>query len=143
MKLLLLRYLLAIDSALLFLLGAVLILVPTSVERAFHFQNLPAPVSYLIGLWGCVLATIAVGYAFAATNPIRYRVWVLVGIFRGLLECALGCLYLARGTVTFQQSGFGITVAGVLALAYVVLYPRKPRLINPANPGPQPAPAAA
>jgi hypothetical protein len=143
MKFLLLRYLLLIDAAVLFLLGAVLMVAPGSVERAFHFQGLPAPVNYLIGMWGCVLLTLGVGYAFASTNPIRHRVWIQVGIFRGFLECALGCLYLARGTVTFQQAGFGIAVAGAMALAYLVLYPRKPRLVSPPAQGTQPAASAA
>jgi hypothetical protein len=143
MKFLLLRYLLLVDAALLFLLGLVLVVVPTSVERAFHFQSLPPATSYLIGLWGCVLATMGVGYAFASTNPIRHRVWIQVGIFRGVLECALGCLYLARGTVTFQQAGFGIVVAGAMAVAYLVLYPRQAELLNPPASGTQPAPSAA
>ena len=52
MKLSLLRYLLMIDAAILFLLGALLILAPGQVERAFHFQDLPPAVGYMIGLWG-------------------------------------------------------------------------------------------
>ena len=52
-----LRMLLVMDATVLFLLGALFIVVPHRVELAFHFQNLPAGVSYLIGLWGCVFAT--------------------------------------------------------------------------------------
>jgi hypothetical protein len=74
----------------------------------------------------------------AARNPIKHRVWIQVGIARGALECLLGVVYLARGIVSFQQAAFGIIVAASISMAYLVLYPRKPRLI-----GTQLAPAAA
>src|SRR5258707_6434765 len=112
MKLSLLRGLLILDAAVLFLLGTLLIFAPAQVERAFHFQDLPPAVGYMIGLWGCVFATLGIGYVIAATDPLRHVAWVQVGIARGALECVLGLVYLARGTVTFQQSGFGIIVAG-------------------------------
>jgi hypothetical protein len=129
MKLTLLRYLLTLDAVVLFLLGAFLICAPGRVETAFHFQNLPDAVAYIIGMWGCVFATLGIGYAIAATNPLRNLAWVQVGIARGALECVLGVVYLLRGTVTFQQAGLGIVLAGLMALAYVVLYPRQPRLV--------------
>jgi len=129
-KLQLLQLLLVADAAVLALLGALLILAPKQVELAFKFKDLPAGVSYLIGMWGCVLVTMAVGYAVAATNPIRHVVWVQVGIARGALECLLGLIFLARGTVTFQQAGFGIMIAAVISTAYVALYPRQPRLVK-------------
>ena len=59
MKLSPLRVLLALDAAVLFLLGALLILAPRRVEFAFRFKDLPEGVSYIIGLWGCVLVTMA------------------------------------------------------------------------------------
>ena len=139
MKLSLLRYLLMLDAAVLFLLGALLILAPAQVERAFHFPDLPPAVGYMIGLWGCVFATMGFGYVVAATNPIRHRVWIQVGIARGALECALGLVYLARGTVTFQQAGFGVIVAALISIAYVALYPRKPRLVNAPEASARPA----
>src|SRR6266446_7104494 len=129
MKLSLLRYLLIIDALVLFLLGALLILAPGQVERAFHFQDLPPAISYIIGLWGCVFATLAIGYAVAATDPLRHVVWVQVGIARGVLECVLGLCYLAWGIVGWQHAGFGIVVAALITLAYLVFYPRKPRSI--------------
>jgi hypothetical protein len=119
----LLRVLLVLDATVLLLLGALLILAPKTVQLAFHFKDLPAGVSYIIGLWGCVLATMAVGYAMAATDPARYIVWVQVGIARGGLECLLGLVYLARGIVTWQQAAVGIIVAALITVAYVVLYP--------------------
>lgn len=131
MKLSLLRYLFLVDAAVLSLLGALLIFAPKQIEIAFGFRDLPPPVSYLIGLWGCVLGTLAIGYVVAAANPIRHRVWAQVGIARGALECVLGIFYLARQTVTFQQAGFGIIVAAVMTIAYLALYPRKPQVVAP------------
>ncbi len=123
MKLLLLRLLLVIDAAVLFLLGALLIFAPGQVEHAFHFQDLPPAIGYIIGLWGCVFASLGIGYLVAATDPLRHLVWVQVGIVRGALECILGIVYLARGVVTFQQAGLGILVAGLITIAYLACYP--------------------
>ena len=125
-----LRILLALDGAVLFLLGALLVLAPRQVEAAFHFKDLPDGVSYLIGLWGCILATMAIGYGVASTDPVRHVVWVQVGIARGALECVLGTIYLVRGVVTWQQAGFGTIVASLITVAYLVFYPRKPRVIQ-------------
>ena len=130
MKLSLLRNLLLLDAAVLFLLGAAFIFVPRQIETAFQFKDLPQGVSYIIGLWGCVLATMGAGYVTAAMNPIRHIIWIKVGIGRGVLECLLGLIYLAKGLVTFSQAGFGIIVAGLMALAYILLYPRRPRLMR-------------
>lgn len=119
-----LRVLLVTDSAVLLLLGAAFILLPEQVAVVFGFKGLPAGVNYIIGLWGCVLTTMALGYFVAAVNPLRHVVWVQIGIARGALECLLGVIYLARGVVTFQQAGFGIVLCGLMATAYVVFYPR-------------------
>ena len=116
-----------------FLLGALLIFAPKQVELAFQFKDLRTGVSYIIGMWGCVFATMSIGYVVAATNPIRHVVWVQVGIARGVLECILGLVYVARGIVTFRQAGFGIIVAALISIAYIALYPRKPRLVNVAE----------
>ena len=129
MKISLLRNLLLLDAAILFLLGAVFVLAPTQIEAAFRFKDLPPGVSYIIGLWGCMLGTMGAGYVVAAMNPIRHVIWIKVGIARGALELLLGFIYLARGVVTFPQAGFGIIVAGLMSLAYIVLYPRRPRVI--------------
>ena len=137
LRLFLLRGLLVVDAAVLFLLGALMIFAPARVEQAFHFQDLPPAVAYLIGMWGCLMATMGFGYLVAATHPLRYRVWINIGIIRGTIECALGIFYLARGIITFQQAGLGTLVAGLLAVAYVGLYPRPPR---PVVPIPAPAP---
>ena len=79
------------------------------------------------------------GYLVAATHPLRHCVWINVGIIRGALEAALGILYLARGIVTFQQAGLGTLLAGLMALAYVALYPRLPRAVaSTTTPAPPP-----
>jgi hypothetical protein len=124
MKLTLLRYVLMVDAAVLFLIGALLIFVPKQVEVAFHFVDLPAAVSYLIGLWGCVFVTMSGGYVIAATQPLKHLIWVQVGIARGALECLLGAVYLARGVVTWQQAAFGLITAAAITGAYGALYPR-------------------
>ena len=70
-RLRMLRMLLVMDATVLFLLGALFMIVPKQIELAFHFQNLPDGVSYLIGLWGCVFATMAMGYGIAAASRLR------------------------------------------------------------------------
>jgi hypothetical protein len=124
MKLTPLRYLLFWDAALLILLGAALIFMPGEVQRVFHFNDRPAAMNYILGLWGCVLASLGLGYLVAAKDPVKHLVWVQVGIVRGALECLLGLVYLTRGLVTFQQAGLGIILAGLISFGYVAFYPR-------------------
>ena len=117
-------FLLAVDAAVLFLLGTLFLVLPAHVELAFGFIDLPAGVTYIIALWGCCLLTMAIGYWKASADPVRHLVWVQVGIARGALECGVGIIYLLRGIVTFRQAGLGIILAGLLALAYLIFYPR-------------------
>ena len=124
MKLRALRILLALDSAVLFLLGTLFLVLPQHVELAFGFPDLPLGVTYIMALWGCVLLTMSIGYWTASADPIRHVVWVRVGIARGALECGVGIIYLVRGIVTFRQAGVGTIVAGLFALAYLFFYPR-------------------
>ncbi|HWB59163.1 MAG TPA: hypothetical protein VG733_06715 [Chthoniobacteraceae bacterium] len=126
-RLLLLRIFFILDAVLLLLIGGSLVLFPGRVEQVFHFQNLPLGVDYLIGLWGCVMATLGLGYALAAREPARNAAWVQIGIARGALECAFGAVCLGRGIVGWQQAGFGIVTAGLVALVYILLYPMKER----------------
>ena len=121
-----LRMLLVLDSAVLLLLGVFLIFMPGRLETFFHFENLPNGVRYLLGLWGCVFATLGFGYAVAAAEPLRNIVWIQMGIARVALECLLGLYYVSKGVVTFQQAGIGIIAAGLIAVGYTVLYPRLP-----------------
>ena len=116
--------LLALDAAVLFLLGTLLLVLPQHVQLAFGFVDLPIGVSYIIALWGCALLTMAIGYWKAAADPVRHLVWVQVGIARGALEFGIGIIYLFRGVTTFRQAGIGIILAGLFALAYYIFYPR-------------------
>jgi len=116
---------LILDSAVLILLGVFLMFMPGRLEAFFHFDTLPNGIRYLLGLWGCVFATLGFGYAVAATDPWRHVVWVQMGITRGTLECLLGLYYVFKGAVTFQQAGVGIVIAAVVAIGYIVLYPRR------------------
>jgi hypothetical protein len=120
-----LRMLLMMDATVLVLLGALFIFAPRQIEAAFHFRDLPAGVDYLVGLWGCCLATLGIGYGIAAFDPRRHVAWVQVGIARGSLEVVFGAICIARGVVTWPQASFGIIVAAFIAGAYLVLYPRK------------------
>jgi hypothetical protein len=125
MKFKLLRTLLLVDFAVLLLLGILFLFAPRQVEAAFGFKDLPAGVSYIIALYGCVMATMSIGYFFAAVDPLRNVVWIQVGIARGVLEVLAGIIYAARGTVTWSQAEFGIAVAGFITVAYLALYPRE------------------
>src|SRR5450631_3943440 len=140
MKTTLLRYLMLLDAAVLFMVGALLMFLPKQVELAFQFKDMPDGVAYIIGLWGCVLASTGIGYVVAANNPIRHVVWVQVGIARGALELIFGLVCLARGTVTLQQSGFGLVIAGLIVLGYIALYPPTPRLVGGTAGGDLPPP---
>ena len=125
-----LRKLLLLDAVVLFVLGAFLIFLPESIEQAFHFDNLPGGVSYIVGLWGCASMAMSLGYLAAARNPIRHIVWVQLGMARGAAELTFGLVCICRGVVTFPQSAFGTVIAGLMALGYAVFYPRKPRLLQ-------------
>ena len=128
MKQTLLRNLLMLDAALLMILGAALIFAPIRVEEVFGFKDLPVGVSYILGLWGSVLATMGIGYLVAASDPMRHVVWVQMAIARNVLEGIFGAVCLARGIVNAQQAGFGIGVAIAVTLAYITLYPRANQL---------------
>ena len=129
MRQILLRNLMVCDGLVLVLLGALLIFVPERLAEGFDFRNLPEGVNYIFGLWGCGLATMGLGYVVAARRPIRNLAWIQVGIVRGAFECAFGVVCVGRGLVAFRQASLGIVVGGLLALGYVLLYPRRPRLV--------------
>ena len=113
------------DAVVLTGLGALFIAAPRRIEAAFHFQNLPLGVDYMVGLWGCVLATLGLGYVLAAVEPRRNVLWVQMAIARGVLEIVFGAVCVLRGAVTWEQASFGIFAATFIAAAYVILYPRK------------------
>ena len=140
MKISLLRGLMLFDALVLLALGGFLVFAPAQLGRRFQFGELPPAVNYLLGLWGCALVSLGCGYLVAARHPVRQVIWVQIGIARGLFECAVGLIWLARGLVTWPQVGFGVVLAGMLAVAYFALYPRGPRLVKSAR-GATPGPA--
>ena len=113
------------DAVVLTGLGVIFIAVPRRVLVAFHFQNLPQGVDYMLGLWGCVFATLGLGYVLAAVAPRRNVLWVQMAIARGVLEIVFGISCALRKVVTWEQASFGIFTAVFIAAAYLVLYPRK------------------
>lgn len=125
----LLRGLMLFDALVLLALGGLLVFAPVQIAHFFKFPDLPAVVNYLLGLWGCALVSLGCGYFVAARHPVRQVIWIQIGIARGVFECAVGLIWLARGLVTWPQVGFGVVLAGLMAVAYLALYPRGPRII--------------
>ena len=121
---LMLRLVLLLDAGVLLVLGAGLTAAPGALAAAAGFAALSPAMQFVVGLWGCALVTLGLGYVLAAQDPVRNVSWVQTGIVRGALECLLGVTYLARGEVSFRQAGLGTIIAGLIALAYVVFYPR-------------------
>lgn len=119
-----LRMLMMMDAVVLVALGLALLCCPIQITRVFGFTEMPRAALYLLGLWGATVLTLGVGYGIAAVDPIRHRLWVAIGIARGVLEALFGWWCLSRGLVTWKQSGLGILLAAFVALAYLVLYPR-------------------
>jgi hypothetical protein len=120
-----LRMLMMMDATVLGLLGIAFICCPAQIERAFHFENVPPALNFLIGLWGCVLLTLGMGYGIAAVDPHKNRLWVGIGVARGFLESIFGLWCYYRAVVTWKQSGLGILLAAFMAIAYLILYPRR------------------
>ncbi len=122
----LLRTVLLLDSAVLVALGGSFLTVPAKAADVFGFGELPSVVHHLIGLWGCALLTLGIGYFIAATNPFRHRVMIQIGILRGACEVVLGVAHGSAGLVTWSQAATGMIAGGAIALAYSLLYPRAP-----------------
>jgi hypothetical protein len=120
-----LRMLMMMDATVLGLLGIAFVCCPAQIERAFHFENVPPALNFLIGLWGCALLSLGIGYGIAAVDPHRHRLWVCIGIARGAMEAIFGLWCLHREWVIWKQSGLGILLAAFMAIAYISLYPRQ------------------
>jgi hypothetical protein len=120
-----LRMLMALDGTVLAFLGVAFLCCPEQIEAAFHFKDVSPAVNFLVGLWGCALLSLGVGYFFAATNPVEHRLWVAIGALRGGLEAVFGWWCLAHGIVIWKQSGLTILLAAFMAVAYLALYPRR------------------
>lgn len=120
-----LRMLMAMDATVLGLLGIAFVFSPTQIEAAFQFKDLPPAVNFFMGLWGCALITLGLGYGIAAADPYSHRLWVFIGILRGGLEAIFGWWCYSREMVTWKQAGLGILLPAFIAIAYAVLFPRK------------------
>jgi hypothetical protein len=126
MKLTGIRNVLILDAAILLVVGGALIFMPRKAAEFFHFTDLPGSMNYLLALWGCVLVTLGAAYAIASTNPLRHRLWIQIGIARGVIETLLGIFYLATGAASLAQAGFGTVAAALMAASYALFYPRTP-----------------
>lgn len=120
-----LRMFMMMDAVVLTGLGVLFITVPRRIEAVFHFQDLPVGVDYMIGLWGCVFATLGLATMLAAVEPRRNVLWVQMGIARGVLEAVFGVACAVRSVVTWEQASFGIFTAMFIVAAYLAFYPRK------------------
>jgi hypothetical protein len=126
LKMTLLRVALILDAAILLLLGASMIFMPGAMTEVFQMGAVPASTHYVIGLFGCALATLSWGYCVAAIDPVRHVAWIQLGILRGTVEVVVGLSYVLRGAVTWVQAGFGLGAATVVVVVYCLLYPRRP-----------------
>jgi len=120
----LLRLVLILDAAALFLIGAIFVVAPARALVLFGFPNAPANISFIIGTFGTVYATMGIGYVLAAQNPMRNIAWVQVAIARGAAECLFSIFCVVQGVVTFRQAGFSIVLPALIAIGCVLLYPR-------------------
>ena len=119
-----LRMILLFDAAFLFVLGGSFVIVPHRAIPFFHFPPMPRETEFMVAMWGCVLMTLSIGYLQAVRDPSKNLAWLQVGIARGCLEVLVGLLYIARGIITWQQGWLGIAVGALVALVYLIFYPR-------------------
>ena len=120
----LLRLLLILDAAALFLIGAIFIAFPARALSLFGIPSETANMHFVIGIFGTVYATMGIGYLFAAQNPMRNIAWVQVAIGRGIAESLFSIFCVVQGIATFRQAGFSMIVPALVAVGCIVLYPR-------------------
>jgi hypothetical protein len=120
----LLRVILILDAAALVLLGAAMIVVPDRTLALFGIVDAPGSVRFIIGSFGAVYITMGAGYVIAAQTPMRCISWIQIGIARATAECLFGVVAVIQGYVTFRQAGAAIVLPGLVAVAFVLLYPR-------------------
>ncbi len=120
----LLRLLLVLDAAALLLIGAIFIFTPARALQLFGFTDAPANITFIIGTFGTVYATMGIGYIFAAQNPMRNVAWVQVAIARGAAECLFSLYCVFQHIATFRQAGFSIILPALVAIGCLLLYPR-------------------
>lgn len=124
----LLRVILLADFAVLTILGLLLIFAAEPMFSAFHLDFGDAKAlgaaKYIVGMWGALMATMGLGYLFAAQKVAESRTWVMAGLARAVIEVVVSILCLAQGLVSFRTAGLGMFLALWFAIAYLILYPR-------------------
>jgi hypothetical protein len=119
----LLRVVLNADGAVLVVLGLLLMFATGLIFAIFKMPELTDTVRYVTGMWGALMATMGIGYFLAARNPRYSTIWVIVGIFRAILEAVISIFDVLTGAVSFQNAWLAVVLAAWFALAYLVLYP--------------------
>ena len=119
-----LRLLLVFDAAFLLTIGSALVLAPGKMLQAFHYPSMPPSVHFIMAMWGCVLATLGLGYLHSAFDPVRNIAWIQVGIARGTLEFVVSIVYVVLGLTSLSQVWPGLLMGGFVALGYLTLYPK-------------------
>lgn len=124
----LLRIILLADFAVLMVLGLLLIFAAQPMFAAFHLDfgdnKALGAARYIVGMWGALMATMGLGYYFAAQNVAQSRTWVMAGLARAVIEVIVSVLCLTQGLVSFRTAGLGMFLALWFAIAYLLLYPR-------------------
>lgn len=133
LRLKLLRIVLNADGVVLVLLGLLLMFAASQLFAIFKMPEMPQAVLYITGMWGALLVTMGIGYFLAARIPHRSATWVMVGIWRAILEVVVSLYYLATHAVKFQNVWLGAALAAWFAIAYLVLYPSAKYFQSPAG----------
>lgn len=124
----LLRIIMLADFAVLMALGLLLIFAAGPMFAAFKVEMTDpralGAAKYIAGMWGALMATMGLGYLFAARDVENSRSWVLAGLARAVIEVAVSAICLAQHLVTFKTAGLGMFLALWFAIAYLVLYPK-------------------
>jgi len=119
----LLRVVFYADAFVLMLIGVMLMFATRLMFDIFKMPQMSAETSYITGMWGALMSTMGVGYFLAARIPQQSTNWVIVGIFRAMLEVAVSVFCVVTCVVQSQTAWFGIALAAWFAIAYLVLYP--------------------
>ena len=119
-----LAVLMLLDALVLLVSGGVLMVRPVAVGRSLGLVRFNRVWLVPLGLWGCTLVALGVGYLLGAANPWRSRVLVQLGLVRGALEFGLGLYYLAKGIAVGLPLELTVALAGFFAAGYAVCYPR-------------------
>ncbi|MCC7479762.1 hypothetical protein IT575_15075 [bacterium] len=124
----LLRIIMLADFAVLAVLGLLLIFAAEPMFTTFHLdfgsERALGAARYIVGMWGALMATMGLGYYFAAQNVAQSRSWVLAGLARAVIEVVVSVLALTQGLVSFRTAGLGMFLALWFAIAYLILLPR-------------------